>query len=98
MIIEVSGEIDLATAPQLVAALDGVVDAARVVVDLSETTFVDSAAINTLIRCSRELGERGIDFRLVSPPGGIVRKALEITNVVDRLGIVDSRSAALSGA
>ena len=68
-----------------------------VVVDLSETTFVDSAAINnSLLRFRRELGERGVEFRLVSPPGGIVRKALEITNVIAQLGIVDSRAEALS--
>jgi anti-sigma B factor antagonist len=94
-VFEVSGEIDLATAPELVSAVDGAVDARRVVVDLSDATFVDSAAINSLIRCRRELGERGIAFRLVSPPDGIVRKALEITNVITELGVVDSRSEAL---
>lgn len=92
----VSGEIDLATVPELVTALDSAIDARRVVVDLTDTTFVDSAAINSLIRCRRELGERGIAFRLVSPPHGIVRKALEITNVTVELGVVDSRGDALA--
>jgi anti-sigma B factor antagonist len=95
-VIEVRGEIDLATAPEVVSALDGAVDARRVVIDLTDTTFVDSAAINSLIRGRRRLGERGVEFRLVSPPNGIVRKALEITNVTSELAVVDSRAEALS--
>jgi anti-sigma B factor antagonist len=96
VVIEVRGEIDLATAPEVVSALDAAADARRVVIDLSEATFVDSAAINSLIRCRRHLAERGVDFHLVSPPNGIVRKALEITNVISELAVVDSRAEALS--
>ena len=96
VVLEVIGEIDLATAPQLVSAVDGAVDATRIVVDLSAATFLDSAAIHSLVRCRRELGERGIAFRVVSPPDGIVRKALEITNVTAELGVVDSRAHALT--
>ena len=82
----------MATVPGLTSAVDAVADAARlVVVDLTEATFLDSAAINGLLRCQRELGLRGVGFAVVSPPDGVVRKALEITNVVDRLGVVDSR-------
>jgi anti-sigma B factor antagonist len=91
-IFEVYGEVDMATAPELTGAVEAAVDAARlVVVDLTEATFLDSAAINGLIRCRRELDRRGVAFAVVSPPDGVVRKALEITNVVDRLGVVDSR-------
>ena len=94
-IFEVHGEVDMATAPELTSAVDAIGDAARlVVVDLTEATFLDSAAINGLIRCRRELDERGVAFAVVSPPDGVVRKALEITNVVDRLGVVDSRADA----
>jgi anti-anti-sigma factor len=82
----------MATAPEVTEAIDGVRSVAqRVVVDLTATTFLDSAAINCLIRCQSELDLRGIAFAVVSPPDGIVRKALEITNVVERLGVVDSR-------
>jgi len=96
VVIEVTGEIDLATAPELVSALDGAAGARLVVIDLTDTTFVDSAAINSLIRCKRQLAKRGVDFRLVSPPNGIVRKALEITNVITELAVVDSRAEALT--
>ena len=46
----------MATVPELATAIDGVQDAAkRVIVDLSESTFLDSAAINSLIRHQRQL-------------------------------------------
>ena len=96
MIFEVAGEMDMATAPELASAIDGVQEAAgRVVVDLSEATFLDSAAINSLIRCQRQLEGRDVTFGVISPVDGVVRKALEITNVIGRLGVVSSRSDAL---
>jgi anti-anti-sigma factor len=96
VIFEVAGEMDMATVPELAIAIDGVQDAARrVIVDLSETTFLDSAAINGLIRYQRQLDQRGVAFGVVSPVDGVVRKALEITNVIDQLGVVDSRADAV---
>ena len=87
----------MATVPELATAIDGVQDAAkRVIVDLSETTFLDSAAINSLIRHQRQLDQRGVAFGVVSPVDGVVRKALEITNVIDQLGVVDSRADAVA--
>jgi anti-sigma B factor antagonist len=96
-IFEVAGEMDMATAPELGSAIDGIQNSARrVVVDLSAATFLDSAGINILIRCQRELDHGGVAFVLVSPIDGVVRKALEITNVIDQLGVVDSRADALT--
>ena len=87
----------MATVPDLATAIDGVQDAAkRVIVDLSESTFLDSAAINCLIRYQRQLDQRGVSFGVVSPVDGVVRRALEITNVIDRLGVVDSRAEAVT--
>ena len=55
-VVEVFGEFDMATAPQVAAAIDGVRSGAqRVVVDLGAATFLDSAAINCLIHCQSEL-------------------------------------------
>jgi anti-sigma B factor antagonist len=97
VIFEVAGEMDMATAPELMTAVDGVQDgASRVIVDLTETTFLDSASINSLVRLQRDLGERGVAFSVVSPYNAVVRKALEITNVIDQLGVVDSRTDALT--
>ncbi len=50
-VVAVRGEIDLFTAPELKKTLADAIEngAARVVVDLSETTFLDSTALGVLI-------------------------------------------------
>lgn len=56
-VIAVTGELDLATAPDLSRMLDRTLDAgARVVVDLSDTVFIDSTALSVLLAAGRRLG------------------------------------------
>lgn len=63
-IVRVQGELDIATAPQLVDALEiAARDEAEVVVDLTATTFLDSTGLRTMVRCARDV-ER---FVLVCP-------------------------------
>jgi anti-sigma B factor antagonist len=95
LVFEVRGEMDMATSPELVSAVEAMgPGAGHVVVDLGGTTFLDSAAINGLVRVRRELDRREVPFNVVSPLDGVVRRALEITNVVDELGVVGSRDEA----
>ena len=75
----VTGELDLATAPRLDAALADVT-ADTVVVDLSGCTFLDSAGIRALVATARALEGEGRGFRLVTSDAGI-RRLLEITGV-----------------
>jgi anti-anti-sigma factor len=53
----VRGEVDLATSPQLVSAIEslGVSGPQRVVVDLGAVTFIDSTGLSAL-RCGRPTG------------------------------------------
>lgn len=90
-ILAVSGEVDLATAPTLrqrvVQAID---DGARqVVVDLSEVGFMDSTGLGVLIGGLKRL--RQLDGNLiVVNPSDPVRKILEVTGLLDVLGVVES--------
>jgi anti-sigma B factor antagonist len=96
LVVEAEGEVDMATAPQLAAAV-GVRDGAtRVVVDLSAVSFLDSSALNSLVHARRELAEQGISFRVVSPKDHAVRQVFEITQLTQELGVVDSLDAALA--
>ncbi len=63
-VVAVSGEIDLFTAPELKAALSETIDSggSRIVVDLTETTFLDSTALGVLIGAVKRL--RSGDGRL----------------------------------
>lgn len=96
MVIDVRGEIDLATADLLARAVEQVDDrVGRVVVDLSGVSFLDSSALNVLVRCKRLLDRREIALRVVSP-GPVVRRVFEFTHLSDRLHVVDSLNDALA--
>jgi anti-anti-sigma factor len=93
LIVEVVGEVDMATAPELAEALgvEAVHDSVRrVIVDLSSVSFLDSSALNALVHGQRALAEREIAFRVVSPADQAVRRVFEITQLAVPLHVVDS--------
>jgi anti-sigma B factor antagonist len=95
-ILEVAGEIDMSTAPELANAIGSVARGATlVVVNLSEVLFLDSSALNALVRSQRELAERNIAIRVVSPTDRAVRRVFEITHLTESLSVVDSLDEAL---
>jgi anti-sigma B factor antagonist len=94
-VVDVSGEVDMATAPELARALDVLgPPIERVIVDLSAVDFLDSSALNTLVRSQRELADRGVEFRVVSPGDQAIRRVFEITQLTGQLGVVDDRTQA----
>ncbi|MDT3399384.1 STAS domain-containing protein [Streptomyces sp. B1866] len=66
-LVEVHGEIDLSTAPELTAALDAATARARpdVVVDLRPVTFLDCSGLSALCRARHRALDRGGRLRLV---------------------------------
>ncbi len=84
-IVEVVGDADLYSAPELRDRLTELLDdgARRVVVDLSETTFVDSMTLGVLLGSMKRLGTAGGRLELVvSRPD--IRRIFEIT-MLDRV-------------
>jgi anti-sigma B factor antagonist len=65
-VVHAGGDLDVYTAPQLRAALEGVglVDT-RIVLDLSEVRFIDSTALGMLVSTLRESREEGGEICLV---------------------------------
>ena len=59
-VVAVTGEIDLFTAPELKAALGETLESgrSRIVVDLTDTTFLDSTALGVLIGAVKRLRSR----------------------------------------
>jgi len=92
------GEVDTVTAPQLGRRLLSLADEGktRVVVDLSEVTFMDSTGIGVLLNAVRQLRLRHGGLVLVCPTERILRP-FEITGLVDHLRIFRSREQALGG-
>lgn len=82
VVVQVGGEIDVATSPQLVRYLRHTLlrRSPRVVLDLSQVTFMDANGIRLLIRARRhaELVDGDLYLADASPP---VRRVLELTGV-----------------
>jgi anti-anti-sigma factor len=80
------GELDVATASRLEAALDPLVDsgASLIVLDLSEVSFLDSSGLRTIVRTATALEDAGGRLVIdgVSPA---VSRVLEVTGLLERL-------------
>ena len=96
-LIVASGEIDIAATPRLstllamVAARPG----GRLVLDLSDVTFIDSTALGTILKAAAQLDETGTLLAVVVPEGP-VRRLLEMTNLTQRFRLFATRDAAMS--
>jgi anti-sigma B factor antagonist len=91
--LTVRGELDLATAPQLCAAVDAILATTPrgLVVDLTPTTFLDSSGARTLVQISRAADECGVQLHVVAPPNnGPVRLTIDLLELHTVVPIVGS--------
>ena len=81
-VVSVTGEIDLFTAPEFKQRMSAPIDAgrSRLIVDLSETTFIDSSSLGVLIGAHRRLKLRGGTLLVVCDHEPIV-KTFKITGL-----------------
>ena len=95
-VVAVRGEIDLFTAPDLKTTLLGAMDAgkSRIVVDLSDTTFLDSTALGVLIGAVKRLRSRDGALAIVNVDENI-SKTFEITGLDQIFTILPTREAAV---
>jgi anti-sigma B factor antagonist len=96
-IVAVAGEIDLFTAPDLKAKISDAIAAGcrELVIDLTETTFLDSTALGVLIGALKRLREQEGVLVLVNERASIAR-TLEITGLDRIFTVVSDREAALA--
>ncbi len=96
-VIAVAGEVDIFTAPELKRAIGAAIDdgARELVVDLTETRFLDSTALGVLIGAVKRL--RPLEGRLVIVNvEASTAKTFEITGLDQIFTIVASRGDALA--
>ncbi|HST26545.1 MAG TPA: STAS domain-containing protein [Gaiellaceae bacterium] len=92
-VVALAGELDMASAPAVTEALDDLADmSARVVVDFTELSFIDSSGIHAVFRPKTERTIVG----LVCPPGNVSR-VLEVTKIDRVLPVYGTLDAALAG-
>lgn len=80
VIVRPVGEVDLSNASTLEGRLCALIERDHMVVDLSQATFVDSAALSAMIVAYRRGQVLGHTLRLSSAQGQ-VRRVLEITQL-----------------
>jgi anti-sigma B factor antagonist len=81
-VVAVRGEVDLYTAPELKSALLAAAEsgAERVLVDLRETTFIDSTALGVLVGAKQRIASRGGRIDVVCNDRNVA-KIFEITGL-----------------
>ena len=95
-VLAVRGEIDLFTAPELKQVLAESIEAGRIriIVDLTETTFLDSTALGVLIGAVKRLRSRHGALAIVNVDENIA-KTFEITGLDQIFTILPTRDEAI---
>ena len=90
--VTVRGEVELASAADLTAALDEAIrrTSGPFVVDLSTVGFLDSTGIGCLVRARALLGADDRTLVLICPPGS-TRRVLDLTGLDELVAIYASR-------
>jgi anti-sigma B factor antagonist len=96
-VVAVSGEVDLFTAPEFKQRVTAPIGAGidHVIVDLTETTFIDSSSLGVLIGAHRRLQQRGGRL-VVACDAEAILKTFRITGLDGVFTIVESVDAAIS--
>ncbi len=98
--LTVRGELDLATAPELGAAVDAQLATApsALVIDLTDTYFLDSSGARELVRIARTAAARDVDLHVVVPhQNGPVRLTVDLLELGTVVPIADSVAEIGSG-
>ncbi|HVH21204.1 MAG TPA: STAS domain-containing protein [Pseudonocardia sp.] len=95
-VLAVRGEIDALTTPQLETGIDELLadPAERVVLDLTQVTFLASSGLAVLIRAAQLAGERAQRLRLVVATRA-VRRPLQVTGSDQLFDLFDDLGAAI---
>ena len=99
-LVRISGEVDLSNARDVIDAVAHGVpdDVTLIVLDLTDTTYVDSAAIATLFRLSERLRDRRQDLRLVVPQASPIRAVVELTRLSQVIPVDEVAPAGAEGS
>lgn len=99
VVVRVSGEVDMATAPVLAEALDRAFtggNPARVVVDLTGVSFFASSGLALLAQTSARARDTATDVVVVVVPGGATERAITVTSMDRSVRVVHDLAEAPS--
>ena len=96
-VMALRGELDLAAAPLLRARVDAAAGGRALVIDLEETTFIDSAVLKELLRARAELAANDVRLVLAAVPTP-VRRLMDLTRTSELFDDAPDLTKALARA
>jgi anti-anti-sigma factor len=90
-VVTAPGERDIADREGLEEAIGGVfAKGSTLVLDLSETTFVDSVVVSVIAAAARRADEEGHRFIVAAPRGGEPRRVLDLVEASQFVNVADN--------
>lgn len=94
-VLTVLGEVDIATVPQLSERIAELSQSGYLVLDLTETDFMDSSGLRLLLETRERFDDEGRAFRLAIS-GGPIARLLDVTGLLTHLEVHDTVEEAIS--
>jgi len=96
VVLRVAGAADIASAPALGVQVAELIRRSDcdIVVDLSDTTFLDSTALSVLLNINRRATRAGVGSAVICPPGP-ARTPMRIARLEETLRVYESETDAL---
>jgi anti-sigma B factor antagonist len=95
-VLQLFGELDVASSPALEAELARVSDVELLVIDLRALDFIDSTGLSVLVRRHQHAEEHGQEFALVKGAGQVER-LLGLTGLSEQLPVAETPEELLGG-
>jgi len=97
-VVSLAGEVDISNAARLEGDISDAVpnDAVGLVLDLSDTGYLDSAGIRMLFELGERLSGRRQSVAVVVPAQSVIRQALVVTELEQAMPMHDSVDEALA--
>ncbi|MFF3437559.1 STAS domain-containing protein [Streptosporangium sp. NPDC002721] len=89
-VLRLIGELDAVTVPAVAVALEKALltfEDLRLVVDLTQVSFIASAGVGALVKMRQEVQRRGGRLIVVLAPQGRARRLFELTRMVDHFEV-----------
>jgi anti-anti-sigma factor len=97
ILLDVRGELDLATASDLCRDIDcAAADAQRIVIDLCGVTLCDTSTVRALIGAAHEAAIRTCELVVVAAPRSRLEQLLDKSGAREFIHVESSRATALS--
>ncbi len=91
VVLALQGDLDMASAGQLVQAAADITPGSELIIDLRKLEFMDSSGLRTLMNLDLRAREEGWSVALAGPQPAVMR-LLTLTGFQDRVTILDDAS------